>query len=61
MLFQVDVEKRSTYFRLLFAIFSLCMAVFVFRVYAVGIAKYRFANARDSYGNWIKVWSGYLT
>ena len=54
-MFHVDEEKRSTYLRLLFAIFSLCMAVFVFRVYAVGIAKYRFANARDSYGNWIKV------
>ena len=55
MLFKVDEDKRSTYFRLLFALFSLCMSVFVFRVHAVGIGKYRFANARDSCGNWAKV------
>ena len=52
---RVDPEHSVTYFRLLFAVFSIGMSVFVFRVWALGIAAYRSKSSGDTLVNWIKV------
>lgn len=51
----VEDRHRVTFFRALFSLFSFCMAIFVFKIYSVGIDNWKFSGAKPSYCNWLKV------
>jgi uncharacterized membrane protein YfcA len=61
----IEEKYRVPFFRGLFSIFSFCMAIFVFRIYSVGIDNWKFPGAKPTNCNWLKVavvsfFTGYL-